>query len=327
MRTSTVVFSGGGEAPRSKWMRAICVAGRVRAISCCCIPAYTPETGRICAIVPGMRRLPNNTETTCPTWGSIRRSLGMYQSTKMSVGSRISAIGVPAGSDWPTSARPVEMIPAIGANTRPWPKWRSASSSRPRSCLMNSSSDASCYRDVAARAADPRIAEYGREPRDSGRLENRVRIHSQEQIAAGKPGRRVYCCTAAAARAMADDHVHHAQCASSLRDRACIIGRAVIHDDDFDRPRGLSLQRRDRGREPGAAVERRYDHADRSVACRRSLASTAHAEESQRKQRERVARNVEYQHGEGEQEQIGSGEQLHHFEHVTSPCHRNWFAE
>jgi len=32
-------------------------------------------------------------------------------------------------------------------------------------------------RDIAARAADARIAEYGREPRDSSRLEHRVRIH------------------------------------------------------------------------------------------------------------------------------------------------------
>jgi hypothetical protein len=39
----------------------------------------------------------------------------MYQSTKISVESRISAIGVPAVSDWPTCARPVETIPAIGA--------------------------------------------------------------------------------------------------------------------------------------------------------------------------------------------------------------------
>ena len=43
----------------------------------------------------------------------------------------------------------------------------------------------------------------------------------------------------------------------------------------------------------------------------------AHAEQSQRNQRQRVARNVEYQHREGEQEQVGSGEQLHHFEHAT----------
>src|SRR5262249_29943463 len=38
--------------------------------------------------------------------------------------------------------------------------------------------------DVAARTGDTRIAECGREPRDRGRLENRVRIHGQDQIAA-----------------------------------------------------------------------------------------------------------------------------------------------
>ena len=48
-----------------------------------------------------------------------------------------------------------------------------------------------------------------------------------------------------------------------------------------------------------------------------SIASSPHAEQSQRNQRQRIARNVEYQHREGEQEQVGSGEQLHHLEHVT----------
>ena len=47
------------------------------------------------------------------------------------------------------------------------------------------------------------------------------------------------------------------------------------------------LQRRDRGTEPGAAVESRYDHADRSVARRHSVASSPRAEQSQRKQRQR----------------------------------------
>ena len=123
-------------------------------------------------------------------------------------------------------------------------------------------------RNVAARAADARIAECGREPRDRRRLENRVRIHGQKQIAAGKPGRGVDRRAAAAARAMADDHVHQAQRASPLRDGARFVGRAVIDDDDFDRPQGLPVQRGDRGVEPGAAVECRYDHADRSVAGR-----------------------------------------------------------
>ena len=172
-------------------------------------------------------------------------------------------------------------------------------------------------RNIATRAGDARIAECGREPRDRGRLENRVGIHGQKQIAAGKPGRGVDCRAAAATRAVADDHVHQAQRASPLRDSARFVGRAVIDDNDFDRPQGLPVQRRDRGVEPGAAVERRYDHADRSVAGRHSVASSAHAEQGQRNQRQRIARNVEYQHREGEQEQVGSGEQLHHFEHVT----------
>src|SRR5262249_17803118 len=42
--------------------------------------------------------------------GSMRHSLGMYQPTNISVGSRISAMGVPAVSDWPACARPVETI-------------------------------------------------------------------------------------------------------------------------------------------------------------------------------------------------------------------------
>ncbi len=162
------------------------------------------------------------------------------------------------------------------------------------------------------------LAECGREPRDSGRLEHRVRIHGQKQIAAGKPGRSVYCRAAPAPRAMTNNHVDQSQRPSPLRDSARLVDRAVIHDDDFDRPQGLPVQRRDRGAEPGAAVESRYDHADRSAACGHSIAWSAHAEKSQRKQRQRIARNVEYQHREGEQQQIGSGEQLHHFEHVTT---------
>jgi hypothetical protein len=47
-------------------------------------------------ISPRIRRLPNRTKTSLPTFGSDRRSLGTYQSTKTSVGSRICAIGVPA---------------------------------------------------------------------------------------------------------------------------------------------------------------------------------------------------------------------------------------
>src|SRR5215475_6924593 len=109
MRTFTVEFSGGSAAPGLKRMRAIWVAGRSRVNSCvCCVPAKIADTGRISAIFPRMRRLPNSTKTSFPTSGSIRRSLGMYQSTKISVGSRISAIGVPATRDCPTCARPVE---------------------------------------------------------------------------------------------------------------------------------------------------------------------------------------------------------------------------
>src|SRR5262249_15136231 len=95
--------------------------------------------------------------------------------------------------------------------------------------------------------------------------------------------------------------------------------RAVIHDNDFDRPQGLSLQRRDRGAESRAAVERRYNHADRGLARRNSIASSAHDEQSQRHQRQRIARNVEYQHREGEQQQIRSGKQLHRVQHSTQP--------
>jgi hypothetical protein len=54
-----------------------------------------------------------------------------------------------------------------------------------------------------------------------------------------------------------------------------------------------------------------------SVARRHSVAASPRAEQSQRKQRQRIARNVEYQHRENEQGEIGFGEQLHHFKHVT----------
>src|SRR5262249_59769585 len=66
-----------------------------------------------------------------------------------------------------------------------------------------------------------------------------------------KPRRGVHRRAAAAARAMADDHVDEAHRARPLRDGAGIVGRSVIHDDDFDWPQGLPAQRGDRGGEPG----------------------------------------------------------------------------
>src|SRR5262245_60432877 len=137
-------------------------------------------------------------------------------------------------------------------------------------------------RNVATRAGDVRIAENGREPRDGGRLENRVGVHGQEQVPAGKPRGSVDCRTAAAARAMADDHVHQAARAGPLRHGPRPVRRAVIHDDDFERSQGLSMQRRDRGAKPGAAVESRYDHADRSLARTYSIVSPPRSEERQR---------------------------------------------
>src|SRR3954454_16511703 len=67
-------------------------------------------------------------------------------------------------------------------------------------------------------------------------------------------------------------------------------------DDDFHRQQGLPAQRRDGGFEPGTAVEGWYDHANRGGARRHSIASSAHAEQSQRNQRQCRAGNVEYQH-------------------------------
>ena len=137
---------GRSECARSAWRY-----GRARRAAA--LPAYTSETGRISAIFPEMRRLPNSTKTSFPTLGSLRRSLGIYQSTKISVGSRISAIGVPATSDWPTCARLVEMIPATGAKTRPPAKLRSTSSRRSRTVLSNSSKEASWVVASAASAS------------------------------------------------------------------------------------------------------------------------------------------------------------------------------
>ena len=110
---------GRSECVRSAWRCAHARQG--------CVPAYTSETGRISAILPERRQLPNSTKTLFPTLGSARRSLGMYQSTKTSVGSKISAIGVPATNDWPTRARLVERKPLIGAVIRPSAKFRSTS--------------------------------------------------------------------------------------------------------------------------------------------------------------------------------------------------------
>src|SRR5262249_40279537 len=82
---------------------------------------------------------------------------------------------------------------------------------------------------------------------------------------AADAARRVARRAAAAPRPMADDHPPQPQRPPPLRDGGCVVGRAVIHDNDLDRPQGLPVQRGDRGAEARAAVERRYDHADRSV--------------------------------------------------------------
>ena len=37
---------------------------------------------------------------------------------------------------------------------------------------------------------------------------------------------------------MADDHVHQAERTRPLRDSTRFVGRAVIHDNDFERPQG-----------------------------------------------------------------------------------------
>ena len=101
------------------------------------------------------------------------------------------------------------------------------------------------------------LLEYCCEPRDCGRLKNRVGIHAKKQIAAGKPGRGVCCRGLAATRPMANHHIHQTKRTSPLRDGTRVVGRAVIDDNNFDRPLGLSMQRRDRATEPGAAVENR----------------------------------------------------------------------
>src|SRR5262249_59359343 len=125
--------------------------------------------------------------------------------------------------------------------------------------------------------ADARIVEYGGEPRDGSRLEHRVRIDGQEEITLREPRRGVHRRAAAAARAMADDHVDEAHRARPLRDGAGIVGRSVIYDDDFDWAQCFPAQRGDRGGEAGGAVEGRDDDADRGVACEDSVSSSADA--------------------------------------------------
>jgi hypothetical protein len=41
---------------------------------------------------------------------------------------------------------------------------------------------------------------------------------------------------------VADDDVHQAERPRPLRDRTRFVGRAVVHDDDFDRTQGLLVQ-------------------------------------------------------------------------------------
>ena len=86
------------------------------------------------------------------------------------------------------------------------------------------------------------------------------------------------------------------------------------------------MQRGDRTVEAGAAVERRNYDAYGGTGCLLDV-SFPHAEQRQRNQRQGVAGNVQYQDREGEQEQTGSREEMHHFRHAgdfrfSSPRHR-----
>src|SRR3954468_11628205 len=137
-------------------------------------------------------------------------------------------------------------------------------------------------RDAATCAGDERIAERSREALNRVRFEDSVGIYGQEKIAAGKP-----CCSvdggaAAAARPMADDHVNLPLRSRPLRDRTCFVGGAVVDDDDFDRSEGLPAQRTDRRSKPGAAVERRDNHAYPRLANGPTGASPLRAEQSKR---------------------------------------------
>ena len=133
-------------------------------------------------------------------------------------------------------------------------------------------------RNVATCAGDARIAERGCKPRNGGQLENCIRINREEQVAAGKPCRGIDRRAAATARAVADDHVDQAECPSPLRDPARAVGGAVVNDDDFERRQGLPPQRSNCAVKPGAAVERRYDHADGGTSSRWWAIASADAE-------------------------------------------------
>ena len=113
-------------------------------------------------------------------------------------------------------------------------------------------------------------------------------------------------------------HIHQAEAARPLRDSAGVVGRTVIDDDDFDRLQRLLLERSDCAAQAGAAVKGRYDYTDGSTAGGGAIVSCAEAEQRKRRQRKRIARDVEYQDREGEQEQAGPGEQLQHFEHAST---------
>jgi hypothetical protein len=67
-----------GTAPELKRMRATCVAVRSLAKSGC-LRTYTSEIGRISAILPEMRRLPNSTKTPFPTLGSAPRQRAFHR--------------------------------------------------------------------------------------------------------------------------------------------------------------------------------------------------------------------------------------------------------
>src|SRR6185436_3639291 len=87
---------------------------------------------------------------------------------------------------------------------------------------------------------------------------------------------------------------------------------------DFNRAQRLPSKRGNRWGETAAAVERWDDHTHRKVAGGFRAISSREAKQGERAQRQRVARNVENQHREGEQENATSGERLQHLEHEAT---------
>ena len=103
--------------------------------------------------------------------------------------------------------------------------------------------------------------------------------------------------------------------------REGIVDRAVVDDDDFQRLERLPMQGSNGLQKAGPAVEGRQDDADGDAALRlQDRGPPGLAQRHQREEGDRVARDVEHEDREGQQNPIRVAQQKQHVVQENGPA-------